>query len=40
VIRDWLGHRNVQNTMLYLEVTNKARDAAAESLRDWGRKAA
>ena len=40
VIRDWLGHRNVQNTMIYLEVTNKARDAAAESLRDWGGKAA
>ena len=40
VIRDWLGHRNVQNTMIYLEVTNKARDAAAESLRRWGDKAA
>lgn len=40
VIRDWLGHRNVQNTMIYLEVTDKARDAAAESVRDWGDKAA
>jgi len=40
VIRDWLGHRNVQNTMIYLEVTNKARDAAAKSLRRWGEKAA
>lgn len=40
VIRDWLGHRNVQNTMIYLEVTNQARDAAADSLRDWGGKAA
>jgi integrase len=40
VIRDWLSHRNVQNTMIYLEVTNKARDAAADSLRHWGGKAA
>jgi integrase/recombinase XerD len=40
IIRDWLGHRNVQNTMIYLEVTNKARDAAAQSLRGWGKKAA
>jgi integrase len=40
IIRDWLGHRNVQNTMIYLEVTNKGRRSAAESLRDWGGKAA
>jgi integrase/recombinase XerD len=40
IIRDWLGHRNVQNTMVYLEVTNHARDAAAESLRNWGERAA
>jgi integrase/recombinase XerD len=40
IIRDWLGHRNIQNTMIYLEVTNKARDTAAVSLRDWGNKAA
>jgi integrase/recombinase XerD len=40
IIRDWLGHRNIQNTMIYLEVTNRARDAAAESMRRWGAKAA
>ena len=38
VIQDHLGHRNIQNTMIYLQVTNKARDAAAERLRHWGRR--
>jgi hypothetical protein len=32
------GHRNITNTMIYIEVSNKARDAAAETSRGWGRK--
>lgn len=37
-IQDLMGHRRIQNTMEYLVVTNKARDAAGERLRDWGKK--
>jgi site-specific recombinase XerD len=37
VIQDHLGHRNVQNTMIYLHTTKKARDSAGERLRDWGK---
>ena len=38
VIQDHLGHRNVQNTLIYTQVTNKARDAAAERLKGWGKR--
>ncbi len=38
VIQDWLGHRAIQNTMIYLHTTNRAREAAGARLRDWGRK--
>lgn len=37
-IQDHLGHRNIQNTMIYVQVTNKARDATGERLRNWGGK--
>ena len=35
IIQDWLGHRNIANTMVYVEVTNKARQAATARLRNW-----
>ena len=38
MIQDHLGHRNIQNTMIYLRVSNKARTAADERLRDWGKR--
>jgi type 1 fimbriae regulatory protein FimB len=38
VIQDHLGHRNIQNTLIYTAVTNKARDAAGERLRGWGKR--
>jgi len=33
-IQDWLGHKNIQNTMIYLRVTNKRREEMADQLRD------
>lgn len=39
-VQDHLGHRNIQNTMIYAAITNKARDAAGERQREWGKKAA
>jgi type 1 fimbriae regulatory protein FimB len=33
-VKDWLGHRAVANTMIYLEVRNKQRDAAARKVYD------
>jgi integrase len=34
-VKDWLGHRNIQNTMIYLQVANIRLDAAAEKLANW-----
>jgi type 1 fimbriae regulatory protein FimB len=34
-VKDWLGHRNIQNTMIYLRVANIRLDAAAEKLVNW-----
>jgi hypothetical protein len=38
VIQDHLGHVNIQNTMIYVQITNKRRDQFAESLAKdgWG----
>lgn len=33
-IQDWLGHRNIQNTMKYLHLANRERDAVADRRRD------
>jgi len=32
-VKDWLGHRNIQNTMVYLRVANLRLDA--EKLVNW-----
>jgi integrase len=37
VIKDHLGHRNIRNTMIYVAITPRARESAAERLKDWGR---
>jgi integrase/recombinase XerD len=34
-VKDWLGHRNIQNTLAYLKVANIRLDAAAERLVNW-----
>lgn len=39
-VQDHLGHRNIQNTMIYAAITNRVRDAAGERLREWGGKKA
>lgn len=36
VIQDHLGHANIQNTMIYVQITNKRRDQFAESLEKGG----
>lgn len=28
-VKDWLGHKNIQNTLVYAQLTNKARDEQA-----------
>lgn len=33
--QDHLGHRNIQNTMIYVDITNRRRDELAEKNRDW-----
>ena len=33
-VRDWVGHENIQNTMIYARVTNSRRDQMAKALRD------
>ena len=38
MLQDHLGHRNVQNTMIYIAVSNKRRDEMARRLSDWGKK--
>jgi site-specific recombinase XerD len=34
-VRDWVGHENIQNTMIYARVTNSRRDEMAKALTDW-----
>jgi type 1 fimbriae regulatory protein FimB len=34
-IKDHLGHRNVQNTMVYVEITSKRREAFGNRVKDW-----
>jgi integrase len=34
-VRDWVGHENIQNTMIYANVTNSRRDEMAKALTDW-----
>jgi len=31
-IKDWLGHRNIQSTMVYAQVSDRKRDETAERL--------
>jgi integrase len=33
-VQDWIGHANIQNTMIYARTTNVRRDEMAEQLRD------
>lgn len=33
-VRDWIGHANIQNTMIYAQLTNPRRDAAARRIYD------
>lgn len=33
-VQDWLGHANIQNTLVYAKITNPRRDEMARSLRD------
>lgn len=32
LIQDWLGHKSIMSTMVYLKITNKLRDRAAEAM--------
>lgn len=34
-VQDWLGHANIQNTMIYGKISNRRRDEMAQDLRDW-----
>ena len=34
-VQDWIGHANIQNTMIYAKLTNARRDEMAEKLREW-----
>jgi len=38
MVQDHLGHRSIANTMIYAHVSNKARSAADERLREWGKR--
>lgn len=33
-VQDWIGHANIQNTMIYAKLTNSRRDEMAQELRD------
>jgi integrase len=33
-VQDWIGHANIQNTMIYAHITNSRRDEMAAALRD------
>ncbi len=35
-IQDHLGHANIQNTMVYVQIASKRRDEFAGRLQDWG----
>jgi integrase len=35
IVQDWLGHVNIMNTMIYVEIANPTRNAAAERQRGW-----
>jgi site-specific recombinase XerD len=41
-IQDHLGHANIQNTMVYVQIASKRRDEFADRLmgRNWGRRKA
>lgn len=39
-VQDWLGHRQLQNTLIYAQVANETREESTAKLRDWGRKSA
>ncbi len=32
LVKDWLGHANIQNTTIYAQLTNPARDQQARKL--------
>jgi site-specific recombinase XerD len=34
-VQDWVGHANIQNTILYSPVTRSSRDQMAKALADW-----
>jgi type 1 fimbriae regulatory protein FimB len=34
-IKDHLGHKNIQNTLVYVEITSKRREAFADKMKDW-----
>jgi integrase len=34
-VQDWVGHANIQNTMIYARVTNSRRDQMGKALADW-----
>ena len=34
-VQDWVGHANIQNTMIYSRVTNSRRDQMGKALADW-----
>lgn len=31
-VQDWVGHKNIQNTIVYAQITNRARDEQAKKL--------
>ena len=31
-VRDWLGHKNIQNTLVYAQITNPNRDQQARKV--------
>jgi integrase len=33
-VQDWIGHANIQNTMIYARVTNSRREAMGKALKD------
>jgi integrase len=33
-VQDWIGHANIQNTMIYARITNKRREEMAAALKD------
>lgn len=35
LVQDWLGHANIQSTLVYSQVTNRRRDELADKVRGW-----